>query len=146
VPANGYQAFGIGASIASPETTPLLQVSTNNVESAYWKIELNDRGRITRLYDKRVGREVVPAIQLANRLVVFEDKPLNYDAWHIDAYHVAKSVEVDALETVEVKESGAERAMLEFKWRIDERSRVVQRMCVYARSSPMLIGRNVRHS
>jgi alpha-mannosidase len=105
-----------------------------HIESAYWTIELNERGRITRIYDKHGGREVVPADQLANRLVVFEDKPLNYDAWDIDAYHVAKSIEVDALEHIEVHESGPERAVLELTWRIGERSRVVQRMCVYARS------------
>src|SRR5207248_128181 len=45
-----------------------------------------------------------------------------------------KSVDVDALQSVQVRESGPERAMLELTWRISERTRIVQRMCVYARS------------
>jgi len=38
------------------------------------------------------------------------------------------------LERAQVRESGPERAVLELTWRIGERSRVVQRLCVYARS------------
>jgi alpha-mannosidase len=132
VPANGYQAFNL--STWKGKAADGLKVTKSELETPFWHIQLNDGGRIIRLYDKQVGCEVVPAGQLGNRLVVFEDKPLNYDAWDIDAFHAAKSIEVDALESVEVKESGPERAMLELNWRIGERSRVVQRMCIYARS------------
>jgi alpha-mannosidase len=104
------------------------------LESPFWRIELDDRGRITRLWDKRHARDVVPTGELANRLVVFEDKPLNYDAWDIDAFFRAKSREVDVLEAVEVTESGPERAVLQLQWRIGEQSRLVQRLCIYARS------------
>jgi alpha-mannosidase len=134
VPANGYQAFSLTPSPPTSAAIPALQVSARHLETPFWHIELNERGCITRLYDKQVGREVVPADQLANRLVVFEDKPLNFDAWDIDAYYVAKSIEVDALENVQLRESGPERAVVELTWRVGERSRVVQRMCVYARS------------
>jgi alpha-mannosidase len=67
-------------------------------------------------------------------LVVFEDKPLSYDAWDIDAYFHAKSREVDQLQSVDVLESGPERAVLQFQWRIGDRSRLTQQLAVYARS------------
>ncbi|MCA1644587.1 MAG: glycosyl hydrolase-related protein, partial [Chloroflexi bacterium] len=133
VPANGYQAFGSGRSATSAADNAAVEASPRQVDSPFWRIELNERGRITRLYDKRVGREVVPADRPSNRLVVFEDKPLNFDAWDIDAYYTTKSIEVDTLDTARVSESGPERAVLEFTWRIGERTRIVQRMCVYAR-------------
>src|SRR5207247_218695 len=111
-----------------------LRASAREVDSAFWHIEFNPRGSISRLYDKRIEREVVPTDQLANRLVIFEDKPINFDAWDIDAYYVAKLVEVDGLDGVNVRESGPERAVVEFTWHVGERTRIVQRMCVYARS------------
>jgi alpha-mannosidase len=66
--------------------------------------------------------------------VVFEDKPLNYDAWDIDAYYAVKSREVDDLEAVEVRESGPERGVLELRWRFGSGTRIIQRLTVYARS------------
>ena len=134
VPANGYQAFEIGEPKTPSRLNSNLRVSASELETPFWQIDLDERGRITRLYDKDLGREVLLAGQPGNRLVVFEDKPLNYDAWDIDAYYTAKSIEVDTLESVQVRESGPERAVLELTWRIGERSRVVQRMCVYGRS------------
>ncbi|HLZ30660.1 MAG TPA: glycoside hydrolase family 38 C-terminal domain-containing protein [Chloroflexota bacterium] len=160
VPANGYQAFRIAPPDAgtrsadvppptpggsSPQTserseagTPPraqgLRASTREVESPFWRIELDERGRISRLWDKQNAREVVPTGQVGNRLVVFEDKPLNFDAWDIDAYFYAKSTDVDTLVSASVLETGPERAVLAFHWRIGERSHIVQRLCVYARS------------
>jgi alpha-mannosidase len=135
VPANGYRAFPVASSTTlSTAAAGSVRASLRLVDSPFWTIELNERGSITRVYDKRLGREVVPADQLANRLVLFEDKPLNYDAWDIDAFYVAKSTQVDRLEDVRVSESGPERAVLEFTWRVGERTRILQRMCVYARS------------
>jgi alpha-mannosidase len=132
VPPNGYQAFRIN-SPAPTAAANALRVSPRELETPFWHIELDDRGRISRLYDKKLEREVVPTGELANRLVVFEDKPLNFDAWDIDAYFYAKSREVDRLEAAEVRESGPERAVLQLTWRIGDQSVIVQRMCVYAR-------------
>ena len=132
VPANGYRAFPLD-SVAPAPIANALRVSTRELETPFWDIEIDDRGRISRLYDKKLGSEVLPAGELANRLVVFEDKPLNFDAWDIDAYFYAKSRDVDRLEAAEVRESGPERAVLQLTWRIGEQSVIVQRMCVYAR-------------
>jgi alpha-mannosidase len=131
VPPNGYRAFPTGA---TPSGENLLRVSPGHVDTPFWNIELNDRGWITRLWDKLDNREVLPEGEHANRLVIFEDKPLNFDAWDIDAFFHAKSREVDHLASVEVRESGPERAMLELRWQIGEHTRISQRVCVYRRS------------
>jgi alpha-mannosidase len=149
VPPNGYQAFPAfptGPSPQPPSSQPPspqppspvgeLRASTAELETPFWHIELDGSGRIARLVDKRHNRAVAPAgnVSLGNRLVVFEDRPLNYDAWDIDAFHRAKFRDVDQLESAEVRESGPERAVVELSWRFGERTRIVQRMCVYARS------------
>jgi alpha-mannosidase len=131
VPPNGYQAFALGTP-ASTADNPL-RVSSTAVETPFWTIALDAHGRITRLWDKRHNREVIPDGRPGNRLVVFEDKPLNFDAWDIDAYFATKSREVDTLDEVIVGESGPERGVLEFRWRIGDSTRIVQRLMVYAR-------------
>jgi Glycosyl hydrolases family 38 C-terminal domain len=42
--------------------------------------------------------------------------------------------DLDTLESVKVRESGPERGVVELRWKIGERSRVVQQMRLYARS------------
>jgi alpha-mannosidase len=131
VPANGYQAFPLGNTAATRLT---LTVTAERIETPFWSIALDSHGRITRLWDKRQQREVIPNGELGNRLVVFEDKPLNFDAWDIDAYYAAKSRDVDALEQAVVREAGPERGVLELSWRIGDGTRIVQRLTVYART------------
>jgi alpha-mannosidase len=133
VPANGYQAFPLRPA-AAERADNLLQASPRAVDTPFWHLEIDERGHIASLWDKQRNREVVPSGQVANRLVVFEDKPLNFDAWDIDAYYTAKSHDVDILEGVDTLEAGPERAVIEFRWHFGERTRIVQRMCVYARS------------
>jgi len=133
VPANGFKAFQLGAQAAAAESAGELDVAPDHVDSPFWRIELTEQGRIRRLWDKRLRREVVPAGQLANRLVVFEDKPLNFDAWDIDAFVEAKSHEVHVLDDIRVLESGPERAIVELRWRFGEATHIRQRMHVYAR-------------
>jgi alpha-mannosidase len=131
VPANGYQTIRIGSGATNPAPGSL-SASEHHIESQFWEIKWDQHGRITRLWDKRFEREVVPPGQLANRLVVFEDKPINFDAWDIDAYFSAKSRDVDTLESVSIREAGPERAVVEFRWCIGERSHIVQQLRVYA--------------
>ncbi|HEY0583927.1 MAG TPA: glycoside hydrolase family 38 C-terminal domain-containing protein, partial [Chloroflexota bacterium] len=133
VPANGYQAVPLRQPPPVATPTGTVHASTHQIDSPYWHIELDDHGRIARLWDSLRGREVVPPGEPANRLVVFEDKPLNFDAWDIDAFFRAKSRDVDQLDRIEVRENGPERVVVESTWRIGDRSRVVQRLCVSAR-------------
>jgi len=131
VPPNGYRAFPLGP--AAPATGSPLQVSATEIETPFWRIELDPHGRIARLWDRQREREVVAPGRQANRLVVFEDKPLQWDAWDIDAFHLAKWLDVDDLEAATVLEAGPERGVLELRWRFGQATRVVQRLVVSAR-------------
>jgi len=46
-------------------------------------------GVITSLYDKTADREVIPKGASANQLVIFDDKPLNWQAWDVEIYHLS---------------------------------------------------------
>jgi alpha-mannosidase len=132
VPPNGYRAIPVGS---SPAAENRLRISAREVDTSFWHISLDDHGRITRLHDKLNDREVVPEGEAANRLVIFEDKPLNFDAWDIDSFFQAKSRDVNQLESIDIRETGPERGMLELRWRIGEHTRITQRLCVYSRSA-----------
>jgi alpha-mannosidase len=134
VPPDGYQAFSAGPAPHVSSATRMLRVSTQTIDTPFWHIELDVSGRMCRLVDVSREREVVPPNDPGNRLVVFEDRPINYDAWDIDAFYRAKYRDVDRLESIDVRETGPERAMVELRWQFGERTSILQRLCVYARS------------
>lgn len=45
-------------------------------------------GCITSLYDLKAEREVIPKGEKANQLVIFDDKPLYWQAWDVEVFHL----------------------------------------------------------
>ncbi|MBQ4051293.1 MAG: alpha-mannosidase [Oscillospiraceae bacterium] len=58
------------------------------VETPFYKIILDESGWINSIWDKEASREVLAGH--GNRLEVYEDRPMNYDAWDIDIYYKEK--------------------------------------------------------
>ena len=107
-----------------------MSVSETVLENRFFRVELDEQGEISSLYDKRASREVLPAGSKANLLQMFEDKPLDFDAWEIEIYYQDRMWEIDGLESVRVIEDGPVRAGVELRRRFG-RSSVVQRMYIY---------------
>jgi alpha-mannosidase len=133
VPPNGYRAYRLEPNHPRGGGNTI-RATEREIETPFWHIVLDDRGRVSRIWDKARRRSVMPEGELGNRLVVFEDRPLEWDAWDIDAFHMHKSREVDQLDASAVVEGGPERAVVQLRWRFGERTTISQRMCVYARS------------
>jgi alpha-mannosidase len=111
-----------------------MRATPNEIETPFWYIRLDKSGRLSQIWDKTRRRNVLPQGEVGNRLVVFEDRPLEWDAWDIDAFYMQKFRDVDQLHSIEVVEGGPERVVLDLRWRFGERTTVTQRMCAYARS------------
>lgn len=47
-----------------------------------------DRGCITSLYDLKAEREVIAKGKKGNQFVIFDDKPLYWQAWDVEVYHL----------------------------------------------------------
>ncbi|MFC6465205.1 alpha-mannosidase [Marinilactibacillus sp. GCM10026970] len=79
------------------------EFSDQKVESPYYLIEWNQSGHLTRVYDKRYKREVLKESGKGNVLQLFEDKPMNWDAWDIDIFYNEKKEELvaDKVEVIE---------------------------------------------
>lgn len=78
-----------------------VSVKNRAVENKYFIIEFNDGMEISRIYDKRCDREILPKGSLANRLVAYEDYPYVYDAWELRNYYSQKAYPIDTYSHVE---------------------------------------------
>lgn len=113
------------------EETKAFTVDGREFETPYYIIELNEAGQIQRLYDKTFDREVLPEGERANVLQVFEDKPLDNDAWDIDIFYQQKMREITDLTVFEVRECGSVRLSVHMEWNYMH-STVAQDMVLYA--------------
>lgn len=47
-----------------------------------------EKGCITSLYDRKADREIIPPGKKANQFVLFDDKPIYWQAWDVEVYHL----------------------------------------------------------
>jgi alpha-mannosidase len=102
----------------APAPNTNLLITTELLENAFLRVELNKAGDIIRVYDKTNEREVLPGGAFANQFQAFEDRPLNSDAWDVDIFFDDKLWTADPATAVKVVEAGPLRATLEIQRRI----------------------------
>ncbi|KAK6523441.1 Glycoside hydrolase, 38 vacuolar alpha mannosidase [Arthrobotrys megalospora] len=116
-----HDGFGIGKVVKNEEP----KVSVREVEGGVFEMENQrfkvkvDGGLITSLYDTKVGRELIPAGRKANQYVIFDDKPLYWQAWDVEVYHLDQRREL-APGKVSILESGPNRASLLIETKISD--------------------------
>ena len=103
-----------------PDTKPTgkLICQKDLLENEFLRVELNKAGDITRIYDKKAEREVLPEGAVANQWIAFEDRPLNWDAWDIDIFYDDKSWLAEPASSIKVIEGGPLRGTLEISRKI----------------------------
>ncbi|WP_172193895.1 alpha-mannosidase [Saccharibacillus qingshengii] len=97
----------------------------------FYVLEWNEAGQLSRIFDREAQREVLFEGECGNVLQVFEDKPLEYDAWNIDLDYVEKKREITDVISMEWIRTGPLAAVLRTTWRYMDSS-VTQDMKVYA--------------
>jgi alpha-mannosidase len=88
------------------------------LENDFLRVEFNPAGDITRLFDKKSNREVLPAGELANQFQAFEDRPKDFDAWDVDIYYNDKKWLAEPASSVRRIENGPLRQAVEIKRKI----------------------------
>jgi alpha-mannosidase len=83
-------------------------------------VDVSD-GVITSIYDKKARREVVAKGGKANQLVIFDDKPLYWQAWDVELYHIESRKELHPSKTY-IAESGPHRVSVVVETQISEES------------------------
>jgi alpha-mannosidase len=131
LPSLGYHTYPLAAASEQPGS-PLI-ITPERLENDYYRLALNPQGQIISLYDKQAEREVMATGQRGNVFQVFEDKPMNFDAWDIDIYYQEKMQEIGDLVAAVVEETGPLRGVLRLQWRYYD-STISQRLILYGRS------------
>lgn len=90
------------------------------LENSNLRVTVQD-GAITSLIFLAQNREVIPQGRKANQLVIFDDKPLYWQAWDVEVYHFETRKELPA-GTVTVIENGPIRASIQVHTKISENS------------------------
>lgn len=90
------------------------------LENGQYKITVKE-GVIVSLIDKPTSREVIPKGKKANQFVIFDDKPLYWQAWDVEVYHLESRKELKPHKTT-VVEKGPHRVSLEIETKISEKS------------------------
>ncbi len=108
-------------------------VNGREIETPYYQISLNQYGQIAKLYDKTYSRDVLPQGQRGNVLQVFEDKPLDNDAWDIDIFYQEKMREIVQLTVFEITQTGPLRLTVHMEWKYMN-SYISQDMILYSTS------------
>ncbi len=94
-----------------------ISISAEGFETPAFSGKFDARMRIVSLYDKRARREVARPGESLNRIVCYENKPHNYDAWDINIYYDRRHWDVDDVASVEVVSCGPVLARLAVRYR-----------------------------
>jgi alpha-mannosidase len=126
----------LGYAVAAPAKTGSdedLAVSEDRLENRFFTMTFDENGEISSLFDKRSSREVIDSTSYCkgNSLLMFEDKPMNYDAWDIDIFYQDKMSPLQTLSSRRVVETGPIRATVEVTRKFGRGSTITQRISMY---------------
>ena len=85
------------------------------------EVKIED-GVITSLYDIKAKREVIPKGSKANQLVIYDDKPLYWQAWDVEVYHLNSRKELKASSSTEIVDYGPNKVAVSTKTTISDKS------------------------
>ncbi|PSK60530.1 Alpha-mannosidase [Elsinoe australis] len=106
-----------GASIREKSTNIFMLSNT------IFDVEVSN-GVITSIYDKRVSREVLPKGAKANQLVLFDDKPLYWQAWDVEVFHLESRQELHSTSKSRITTLSPTRVSLETVTTISDKSSI----------------------
>ena len=94
------------------------------LENAHLRVELAADGTVVSVVEKTTGRETLAAP--GNRLELYEDLPVKFDAWDVDPFHLETRRACPPADSVRVLAAGPLRAEVAFERTVGERSSLRQ--------------------
>ena len=135
--------------VADVVASAVANSSTPELENDFLRVEFNTDGDITRIFDKKAQREILPPNAIANQFQAFEDRPKSWDAWDVDIFYDDKLWLAEPASSIQFVEYGELRQSIEVKRKI-QNSEYTQRISL-SHNSPRLdfdthINWNERHT
>ena len=122
----------MGYSVVMPRPQEEIPAQVNRspegfaMENEFVVAKFDQGGQLTNLFDKQNGRECIQPGQKANQFVLFDDNPVNFDAWDVDIFHLEKFQLVAQAHSANIIENGPLRVSLEFEADISPKSKLRQ--------------------
>lgn len=114
----------------SSEICENLEEGSMTLDTPYYHMKLNAAGQIEELYDKENDCTVLSTGARGNVLQIFEDKPMNFDAWDIDMFYYQKMQEITNLTERVVWENGPLRSVIRQSY-LYHKSSITQDIILY---------------
>ena len=127
VPSKGYASYTVRKSL--PSVFDSVNAESDRASTPYFDIEFNSDFNIQKLVHKKSGRSVAPDGQTVGKVVAYQDRPHNHEAWDIKCYFDEKSWELD-FKKAELIELGAVRAVYKVEREFRD-STFTEYYCVY---------------
>ena len=86
-----------------------VMVNGNVAENDFFILEIDNFGRIVRLYDKKNSREVFVPNEYANEFRFYEDIPRDYDNWEISETYKSKYMSLSNNAEIEIVDNGCRK-------------------------------------
>ena len=102
-----------------------LTAEKNLLENKYIRIELDDKGNLTSIYDKENDYEYAEG--KCNNWKMYKDVPGNFDAWDIDSMYQKTPLSLTGKAEIEVVNNGPLAAVIEVSRRLNN-SKLVQKI------------------
>lgn len=113
------------------EAPARLNADEKGFETPFFRGSFDENMRISDFYDKAAARTLNKPGEALNRIVYYENRPHNYDAWDINIYYGERFWEVTKPEKVEVIARGPVLSIVKVTWAIGA-STIEQDMIFYA--------------
>jgi alpha-mannosidase len=131
LPAKGYKQFMIKKASKQQTTCDVIYQNGCEMENKFFDIKIDQDGNITTFYDKYNKRQVLKPNSRGNVLQVFEDKPMDFDAWNLDIYYQEKSWEMNEVTEIRLIEKGPVRTIIQIK-KTYLKSTIIQMVTMYS--------------
>lgn len=113
------------------EAEDAMSVTTEKFDTPFFEGTFDAAMRMTSLVDKRCGRQIVKKGEALNRIVCYENRPHNYDAWDINIYYDERQWDVTDLVSAEVVAAGPVLTKIRCEYRFNN-SKIVQHIVFYS--------------
>jgi len=114
-----------------PKKGSCVKVEKKLLENEFLRVELDDNGLLTSVFDKTNNREVLAAP--SNLLTVYQDKPIHESAWNLEINYSKKRWDLIKADSVEVTEASPVRGVIEIR-RSFNRSTIKQQIILEKKS------------
>lgn len=134
IPAFGFKHLLVRTRVNKTELVEPWTVSSNKLESPFYRVHIDGKGRFKSLYAKQLRRELFQKGKIGNFFALFRDVPKQLDAWNIDAEYEKHRIDAWKTKQCKIIEQGPLRATIRLELKTENGSILSQSIRFYHHS------------